>query len=52
MKETLRKYNAVKEQHAQYVTDYRKVDQVWSQRPAVFGRAENTGLLGFGFLGL
>jgi hypothetical protein len=52
MKETLRKYNAIKEQHAQLVTDFRKVDKAWSQRPAAFGRAENTGLLGFGFLGL
>jgi hypothetical protein len=52
MKETLRKYNAIKEEHAKIVTDYRKVDKAWSQRPAAFGRAENTGLLGFGFLGL
>ena len=52
MKETLRKYNAIKQQHVEYVADFRKVDEFWPQRPAAFGRAENTGLLGFGFLGL
>ena len=52
MKEILRKYNAIKKEHAQLVIDFRKVDDSWSQTPAAFGRAENTGLLGFGFLGL
>ena len=52
MRKILKKYNQFKEEHDRLVTDYRKVDKAWSQRPAAFGRAENTGLLGFGFLGL
>ena len=52
MKQILKKYNEIKEEHARLVADYRKVDRAWSQRSAAFGRAENTGLLGFGFLGL
>ena len=52
MRQILKKYNEIKEEHARLVADYRKVDRAWSQRSAAFGRAENTGLLGFGFLGL
>ena len=52
MKEALKKYKEAQKQHLKLITDYRKVDAKWSSRPASFGKAENTGLLGFGFLGL